>query len=104
MEASEILQKLKDIFSQDEIEKDYYTCGEVAERVGRTVGTVRNWCRWGQIEVVKRGKRWRIPRRELRRLVESGCELNDPILENIPPSLRVRYDSELREKINIAIA
>lgn len=91
MDTFDVVAKLQELFTKEEITKDYYSPSEVAARVGRDKQTVQNWCRWGQIEAVKRGRRWYISNRELKRLIDSGCELKEPILENIPPSLRVRY-------------
>jgi transposase len=58
--------------------KETYTTDEVAERLGRSAWTVRDWCNKGQVrgasKVHGRGRQgeWRIPHEELVRLQNEG--------------------------------
>ena len=59
------------------VEKEAYTTVEVADRLGRTPWTVRQWCNKGQAEAKKipgRGRdgEWKISHRELERLQKEG--------------------------------
>jgi hypothetical protein len=68
---------LRDIHSQ-RVRKDYYSIGEVADRVGRTAYQVREWCRNGRITAIRkkcgrgRFKEWSIPHDELIRYESEG--------------------------------
>lgn len=46
-------------------ERDLYTVGEVAERLGLHVRTVRNYVRDGRLNAVRIGKQYRISREDL---------------------------------------
>lgn len=48
-------------------EPDEYTTEQFANRVGKEEYTVREWCRQGRINCIKRGGRWMIPKDELAR-------------------------------------
>jgi hypothetical protein len=58
--------------------KEFYSTTEVAERVGRSEYQVREWCRGGRIQAVKRNvgrgrsKEWMIPHEELVRYESHG--------------------------------
>jgi hypothetical protein len=60
------------------VEKEWYTTEEAAERLGRKVWPVRQWCNKGQVPGAKkvRGKgragEWRIPHEGLVRLQNEG--------------------------------
>lgn len=75
-----LLEKLDRIDQQLalSVEKEAYTTEEVAERVGRTEWTVRQWCNKGQVrgayKVRGRGRtgEWRIPHEAVVRLQSEG--------------------------------
>ena len=54
--------------------KDWYTTAEVAEIVGKSDYTVREWCRQGRIEAEKapNGRGWLISHVELSRIRNHG--------------------------------
>jgi len=58
--------------------KEFYSTAEVAEIVGRSEFTVREWCRLKRIQAVKRPngigrlREWRISHEELQRLLSHG--------------------------------
>jgi hypothetical protein len=58
--------------------KETYTTEEVAERLGKSEWTVRQWCNKGQVEGAKkvrgrgRSGEWRIPHGEMVRLQNDG--------------------------------
>jgi transposase len=54
--------------------KDWYSTGEVAEIVGKSEYTVREWCRKGQAKADKapNGRGWLIAHEELQRLRNVG--------------------------------
>jgi hypothetical protein len=68
---------LRELVSQRVI-KDYYSTAEVAARVGRSEYQVREWCRTGRIQAVKRNtgrgrsKEWMVPHGELVRYENYG--------------------------------
>ncbi len=68
---------LQELVSQRTI-KDYYSTAEVANRVGRSEYQVREWCRTGRIQAVKRNsgrgrsKEWMISHEELMRYESHG--------------------------------
>jgi predicted transcriptional regulator len=76
----EILQRMQRIekFFGASVVKEAYTTEEVAERLGRSEWTVRQWCNHGQVTGAKkvhgRGRQgeWRIPHEELVRLQNEG--------------------------------
>jgi excisionase family DNA binding protein len=55
--------------------KQFYTTAEVAEIVGRSEYTVREYCRKGQIQAEKapNGRGWLVPHAELERLRNYGA-------------------------------
>jgi hypothetical protein len=73
----ESLERLEDRLAVSVV-KECYTTEEVAQRVGRSEWTVRQWCNKGQVKGAKkvRGKgrtgEWRIPHDELVRLQNEG--------------------------------
>lgn len=54
--------------------KDWYTTAEVAEIVGKSEYTVREWCRQGRMEAEKapNGRGWLISQPELTRIRNHG--------------------------------
>jgi Helix-turn-helix domain len=68
---------LKKLVSQKAV-KEYYSTAEVAERVKRCEYQVREWCRTGRIQAVKRksgrgrSKEWMISHEELVRYESQG--------------------------------
>ena len=68
---------LQELVSQRTI-KDYYSTAEVAKRVGRSEYQVREWCRAGRLQAVKRNtgrgrsKEWMVPHEELVRYENHG--------------------------------
>jgi hypothetical protein len=68
---------LQELVAQRSI-KDYYSTAEVASRVGRSEYQVREWCRAGRIQAVKRNtgrgrsKEWMVPHEELVRYESHG--------------------------------
>lgn len=103
MLKEDLVQVLEDLLSKEKGVKDWYSPKEVAERVKRDPETVRNWCRFEQIEATKRGRSWKIPHAELERLKNSNCELKTGNLDKMPLSIRVRVDKTLRDKAKLAI-
>jgi hypothetical protein len=68
---------LRELVSQRVI-KDFYSTAEVAARVDRSEYQVRQWCRTGRIQAVKRNtgrgrsKEWMVPHDELVRYENHG--------------------------------
>jgi hypothetical protein len=64
--------------------RQFYNVEEVAEKVGRSSPTVREWCRHGQINAVKRTERrgstalWSISDQEVSRYLNDGLLPIDP--------------------------
>jgi excisionase family DNA binding protein len=79
-DASEILQRLERIeaalteLKRQRVPKEFYSTAEVAELLGRSEYTVREWCRKGQTHAVKspNGRGWLIPHDDLTRLLNEG--------------------------------
>jgi hypothetical protein len=69
------LAELRHLLRHQDVVKEYYSTGEVAEAMGVSVYTVAaRWCAEGRIECEKdpnTGK-WRVPGREFERLVKGG--------------------------------
>lgn len=64
---------------QHPVQKDWYTCSEIAAILGRRPYTVREWCRYGRIHAEKRSgvgrgseEAWRISHDELVRYQNDG--------------------------------
>ena len=68
-----IEQALYDLLQQ-KATKDWYTTAEVAEIVGKSEYTVREWCRQGRVEAEKapNGRGWLISQLELNRIRNHG--------------------------------
>jgi hypothetical protein len=68
---------LRDLVGQKQA-KDFYSTAEVAERAGRSEYQVREWCRTGRLEALKRNsgrgrsKEWMISHDELVRYQSHG--------------------------------
>jgi hypothetical protein len=72
----ELLSRLEKL-SAASLQKESYTVKEVAERLGKSWYTVRQWCNLGRAHATKihgRGRQgeWRIPHQELVRLQNDG--------------------------------
>ncbi|MFC8825075.1 helix-turn-helix domain-containing protein [Streptomyces sp. NPDC057137] len=68
-------------------ERELYSVGEVAERLGLHVRTVRNYVRDGRLKAVRIGKQYRISRADFEALT-SLPETGEPAAADIP---RVRH-------------
>ena len=57
-----------------QLDKEWYTTEEVAALAGRAPWTVREWCRHGRVQAVKRPgcDKWVLSRAELDRLLNEG--------------------------------
>jgi excisionase family DNA binding protein len=73
-ERLERIEEKLDALLRQEPAKDRYTTAEVAEIVGRSEYSVREWCRKGQVRAVKapNGRSWLIPQDELLRIRNEG--------------------------------
>lgn len=72
---SQALQReVRDLLVNQRTVKEVYAPSEVAEMIGRSEYTVREWCRKGQVQAVKapNGRSWLIPHAELTRLRNHG--------------------------------
>ena len=76
-EIAELKAMVRELLGRKAI-KDYYSTAEVANRVGRSEYQVREWCRTGRIQAVKRNsgrgrsKEWMISHEELMRYESHG--------------------------------
>ncbi|MFD3486525.1 helix-turn-helix domain-containing protein [Streptomyces sp. NPDC058665] len=68
-------------------DRDLYSVGEVAERLGLHVRTVRNYVRDGRLKAVRIGKQYRISRADFEALT-GGAEAKEPGAAKAP---RVRH-------------
>lgn len=78
-ELRETLKRLEEMLSQlieSKTHKEYYSTAEVAEIVGKSEFTVREWCRHRRVRAEKaasgRGREWRISHEELQRIRSYG--------------------------------
>lgn len=84
MTNNELLDRLEriesalDHLTRQQMVKEFYTTEEVAEFVGRSPYTVREWCRAGRVSAQKRrcgrgrSKEWMISHAELTRIRNEG--------------------------------
>ena len=87
----ELLEKLErieaklDALAQQRILQEYYSTGAVAEILGKSEFTVREWCRLGRINAEKRecgrgrSGEWQISNDELERIKSYGLLTRKPI-------------------------
>jgi hypothetical protein len=87
-ELQEAVSSLTQIVAQlaaklDHQDREWYSCEETAEMVGRSAFTVREWCRLGRIHAEKRStgrgrsREWMISAEEVQRFRNEGL-LPDP--------------------------
>jgi len=73
-----LLTQIHQMLSNQQVEKDWYTVREVAEILGRSEFTVREWCRLNRVYADKRAcgrghsQEWIISSEELRRVQNEG--------------------------------
>lgn len=67
-----------------EYNESFLTVAEVAELLRLNQQTVRNWIDAGTLPAVRVGRRVRIKRSDLNRIVESGYQGSSPAASNIP--------------------
>ncbi|WP_330175022.1 helix-turn-helix domain-containing protein [Streptomyces sp. NBC_01498] len=77
-------------------DRELYSVGEVAERLGLHVRTVRNYVRDGRLKAVRIGKQYRISRADFEALTRAGESVGEsageePAGAKPPPSRRGRY-------------
>mgnify|MGYP001440906607 CR=1 FL=1 len=56
------------------MEEFFYTTEEVAKMFRVSMQTVQNWLRSGEIQGIKIGKQWRIPKEEIDNLKERAIK------------------------------
>ena len=77
LRLSRIEETLQSLAAERRV-KDFYTTSEVAEKLGRSEFTVREWCRLGRVWASKRecgrgtSKEWSISHEELVRIQNDG--------------------------------
>lgn len=73
-----LLSKIHDLLVDQESTKEWYTVQEIAEKLGRSEFTVREWCRLNRVLASKRAcgrgnsKEWIIAADELERIRNEG--------------------------------
>ena len=68
----------------EEFEESYLTVAEVAELLKLNQQTVRNWIDAGSLPAIRVGRRVRIKRSDLNRILESGYRGTPPAASTIP--------------------
>ena len=63
--------------------KEYYTTGDVARLTGYHYTTVQFWIQTGRIEARKIGGWWRIPRKEVERVLREKLGLSEQEVEEL---------------------
>jgi excisionase family DNA binding protein len=73
-ETQALQREIRDLLVSQRTVKELYTTVEVAELIGRSEYTVREWCRKGQVQATKapNGRSWLIAHAELTRLRNHG--------------------------------
>ncbi|MFD7514226.1 helix-turn-helix domain-containing protein [Streptomyces niveus] len=76
-------------------DRELYSVGEVAERLGLHVRTVRNYVRDGRLKAVRIGKQYRISRADFEALTstEDSAEGAGPAADDIPRGRHVEVSS-----------
>lgn len=93
-EVKQLLRRLVELLEPEKTPKqELHTIREVAEILGRSPGTIYDWCRMERVKSVKRGNGRFISREEVERLQSSHCELAPPNLDKVPPSLKSKYSA-----------
>ncbi len=74
LERLERIEGKLDRLADQRVAKEFYTTDEVAELLGRSGYTVREWCRKGQVKAEKaaNGRGWLVSHAELERLRNYG--------------------------------
>ncbi|MEU9747031.1 helix-turn-helix domain-containing protein [Streptomyces niveus] len=74
-------------------ERELYSVGEVAERLGLHVRTVRNYVRDGRLKAVRIGKQYRISRADFEALTSTPDGEEEPAAAGIPHGRHVEVSS-----------
>jgi hypothetical protein len=76
MSVEQVVTEMHDILRRQVVQKEWYSTPEVAEAMGVSQYTVQaRWCHAGRIKCEKDPAtgRWRIPGREVQRLLRGGA-------------------------------
>jgi excisionase family DNA binding protein len=74
VETQGMQREIRDLLLSQRTVKEFYTIAEVAEILGRSKYSVREWCRKGQVQAVKapNGRSWLVSHAELTRVRNHG--------------------------------
>jgi len=85
------IEKMLELLVQQRTVQDYYSTADVARILGKAEFTVREWCRLGRVQAVKRAcgrgraQEWMIAHTELQRIQSEG-------LLPVPTSTKGRFE------------